>query len=67
MDVPARSQRPLPQRPAQLGTLPAELVKQSRVNQADVVRVLNTLGPVISQQLSAGRTASLPVWASSVL
>ena len=53
--APARSQRPAP-----LGTMPAELVKQSRVNQADVVRVLNVIGPVISQQLAAGRNASVP-------
>jgi len=53
--APARSQRPAP-----LGTMQAELAKQSRVKQEDAVRVLNAIGPVISQQLAAGRSASVP-------
>jgi nucleoid DNA-binding protein len=53
--VPAHSQRP----PA-LGTFPQEIVRQTEVEPEDVAKVLTALGPVISQQLAAGRQVALP-------
>ena len=48
------------QRVPVLGPLPVEFARQSRLRPEDAVRVLNTIGPVVSQQLSAGRDASIP-------
>jgi nucleoid DNA-binding protein len=53
--TPARSQRaPV------LGPLPDEFARQSRLKPEDAVRALNTLGPVVSQQIAAGREATVP-------
>src|SRR5262245_62285252 len=53
--TPARSQRPVA-----LDPLPRDLAKQAQVDETDVVKVLNALGPAISRQIAAGREVGVP-------
>jgi nucleoid DNA-binding protein len=57
---PAHSQRPPAAKPAEDEDLPARLMRTTKVSEADVVKILNALGPAIRDELSRGKTVSLP-------
>jgi nucleoid DNA-binding protein len=52
---PARSQRPIV-----LDPLPRDIAKRTEVDEADVAKVLNALGPALARQIAAGREVSVP-------
>ncbi|MBI1914456.1 MAG: HU family DNA-binding protein [Planctomycetes bacterium] len=52
---PARSQRPVV-----LDPLPKDIAKRAEVDEADVAKVLNALGPAVARQIAAGREVAVP-------
>jgi nucleoid DNA-binding protein len=52
---PARSQRPLA-----LDPLPRDIARRTTVDETDVAKVLNALGPAVARQIAAGREVTVP-------
>jgi nucleoid DNA-binding protein len=48
------------QRPPADEDLPARLMRTTKLAEADIVKVLNALGPAIRDELNKGKTVSLP-------